>query len=99
MLSEFGRCPKEVFDPVLKTGQLDILQTYSCNDCGECTVVCPHELPVREAFMEARKDFVKANLGEPPLSGHRPVKIHQALGFYSMYTTKVCGGKKNDSSN
>lgn len=99
MLSEFGRCPKEVFDPVLKTGQLDMLQTYSCNDCGECTVVCPHELPVREAFMEARKDFVKANLGEPPLSGHRPVKIHQALGFYSMFTTKVCGGKKNDSSN
>lgn len=98
LLSEYDRCPKEVFEPLLKTGQLDLMQTYSCNDCGECTVVCPHELPVRDVFMEARRDFVKANRGEPPLNGHRPVKIHQALGFYSMFTTKVCGGMKNDSN-
>ena len=72
---------------------LDVLAAYSCNDCDSCTVVCPQKLPVKETFMEARRDFVKDNYGDSPLKGHRAVKVHQTLGFDSLYTIKVDGGK------
>lgn len=94
MLEEYGKCPKEVFGGLPEKGELDMLQAYSCNDCGNCTIACPRDLPVREAFMESRRAFVEANHGEPPLLGHRPVKIHQTLGFYSMFTAKA-GGEKD----
>lgn len=89
MMEETGKCPKEIFESVLAGTAPDMGLCYSCNDCGNCTIVCPHDLPIRETFMDSRKDFVKANGGEPPLKGHRPVKIHQTLGFSSMFTTKV----------
>jgi NADPH-dependent glutamate synthase beta subunit-like oxidoreductase len=97
MLEENGKCPREIFEPLLAGKALDMMLSYSCNDCGNCTIACPHELPVREAFMESRKDFVRANGGELPLKGHRPVKIHQTLGFSSMFTTKVRMSGKHDS--
>lgn len=97
MMEECGKCPKEIFEPVLAGQAIDMNLSYSCNDCGNCTIVCPHELPIRETFMESRKDFVRANGGDAPLAGHRPVKIHQTLGFYSMFTTKVCMSGKSVS--
>lgn len=96
MLEQYGKCPKEICGSLLQGENLDMELAYSCNDCDSCTVVCPRELPVREIFMETRKDFVLANGKEPPLQGHRAVKIHQELGFSSMYTTKICGGGRDE---
>lgn len=92
MMKEYGNCPKDIFEPMTAGGALDVMAVYSCNDCDACTVVCPQKLPVKDTFMEARRDFVKGNYGDSPLKGHRAVKVHQTLGFDSMYTTKVDGG-------
>ena len=96
MMEQYGKCPKEVCESLLQGKNLDMKLAYSCNDCDSCTVVCPQELPVKEIFMESRKDFVYANGKQPPLQGHRAVKIHQELGFSSMYTTKICGGGRDE---
>ncbi|HHV10814.1 MAG TPA: FAD-dependent oxidoreductase [Clostridiales bacterium] len=94
MMNEFGSCPKEILEPLVEEGKLDTLLAYSCNDCDNCTIVCPLQLPMKNTFMDSRKDFVTANDGESPLKGHRAIKIHQTLGFSALFTTKVCGGKK-----
>ena len=99
MMNDFGSCPKDILDPLVGEGKLDTLLAYSCNDCDNCTIVCPLKLPIKDTFMESRKDFVIANKGESPMKGHRAITIHQTLGFSTLYTTKVCGGRNNDSSN
>lgn len=96
MMNEFGSCPGEIFAPLAEEGKLESLAAYSCNDCDDCVRVCPKELPIKDTFMEARRDFAAANHGQSPMKGHRAVKVHQALGFYSMYTTKADGGERND---
>lgn len=92
MMEHYTCCPGEFWEPLTKGKTVDTLTVYSCNDCDSCSGVCPQELPIRETFMEARKDIVKGNYGDSPLKGHRAVKVHQTLGFDSMYTTKVKGG-------
>ncbi len=96
MLQQLNRCPQEICSALLTECALDTGTAYSCNDCNTCSAVCPQKLSVKEIFMEARKDFINANNGEPPLNGHRAVKIHQELGFSSLYITKVRGGRQNE---
>jgi heterodisulfide reductase subunit C len=93
MMNEFGECPKEIMMPLAKDGELNVLLSYSCNACDNCTIVCPHELPMKKIFMGARKDFVEANHGESPIPGHKAIKMHQRLGFSKLFTTKKRGGK------
>ncbi|OUP82929.1 oxidoreductase [Lachnoclostridium sp. An169] len=96
MMNEYGSCPEDIFGQLASEGKMEAVVSYSCNDCDGCTRVCPLELPIKEIFMEARRDFVKANYGQSPMKGHRAVNIHQELGFYSMYTAKACGGENDD---
>ncbi|KXZ40433.1 NADPH-dependent glutamate synthase beta chain [Alkalithermobacter thermoalcaliphilus JW-YL-7 = DSM 7308] len=94
MMNEFGSCPKEILEGLAKEGKMEALLAYSCNGCDNCTIVCPHKLPMKDIFIGSRKDFVKANDGESPMKGHKAIKMHQLLGFSKLFTTKVLGGKK-----
>lgn len=94
MMNDFGICPKDIVEGLVKDGNMEALIAYSCNACDNCTIVCPHELPMKNIFIESRKDFVKANKGESPIKGHRAIKVHQLLGFSKLFTIKVRGGKK-----
>ncbi|WP_208974690.1 FAD-dependent oxidoreductase [Natronincola ferrireducens] len=94
MMNDFGSCPKDIVEGLTKEGRMEALLAYSCNACDNCTIVCPHELPMKDIFIGSRKDFVKANKGESPMKGHRAIKVHQLLGFSKIFTTKVRGGKK-----
>lgn len=96
MLQTFEQCPKEFCIPLTTEGRVNLMQIYSCNDCGECALVCPHDLPIREVLMEARYDITRAHHGESPLAGHRAIRIHQEQGFSSAFTTKVSGGVSDD---
>jgi len=94
MMNEFGCCPKDIMEKFVETGEVDPLIVYSCNSCDNCTIVCPHELPMKEIFIGSRKDFVKANGGESPMPGHKGIKWHQKLGFSWLFSMKGKGGKK-----
>ena len=95
MMDEADKAPKQVADDLLR-GKADEILSYFCNDCDSCKTVCPKELPIREMYMEARKDIVNANYGQSPFKGHRAVRIHQELGFSPLFTTKAVGGNDNE---
>lgn len=95
MMEDVDTCPKEVADGLLSQ-KANVELSYFCNDCDSCKGVCPKELPVREMYMESRKDIVKSCNGKTPLAGHRAVYIHQELGFSPLFTTKAVGGARNE---
>lgn len=95
MMEESDICPKEVADSLL-AGKAMVEMAYYCNDCDSCRGVCPKELPIRQMYMESRKDIVSASYGKSPMDGHRAVYIHQELGFSPLFTTKAVGGGYND---
>jgi len=94
MMNDFGTCPKDIVEGLVEEGKLEAMLAYSCNACDNCTIVCPHELPMKNIFIGSRKDFVKANKGESPIKGHSAIKMHQILGFSKLFSIKIRGGKK-----
>lgn len=91
MMNDFGEAPKELMIPLVETGYMDPSLAYSCNGCDNCTIVCPHQLPMKRIFMDSRKDFVVANGGESPMEGHKVINMHQKLGFSKLFTMKKEG--------
>ncbi len=87
MLNDFCECPKELFEEILQSGEVDPLIPYSCNMCNQCTLECPREFKLSDRFFDIRKEMVKAGTG--PLKGHNPIHIHQKLGFSPVFNVSV----------
>ncbi|UPQ86966.1 FAD-dependent oxidoreductase [Vibrio sinaloensis] len=86
MMNDFGDCPKTLMKEFIDNQDMDPLLSYSCNACDQCTLVCPKDYPMKEVFMGARADFVKANDGNSPIAGHKAINMHQKLGFSKFFT-------------
>ena len=86
MMNDFGDCPKKLFSDFIETQSMDPLLAYSCNACDQCTIVCPKDFPMKDIFLGARVDFVKANGGNSPMPGHKGINMHQKLGFSRFFT-------------
>ena len=93
MMNDFGDCPKTLFSDFVETKSMDPLLAYSCNACDQCTIVCPKEYPMKEIFLGARADFVKANGGHSPIKGHKAINMHQKLGFSRFFTMAKKAGR------
>lgn len=89
MMKDFGPYPGEILRSLAEQGAMEPLLAYSCNHCGNCTLVCPRELNLGQVFMEARKDIVTENHGLSPMPGHRSTDLHQWFGFAKPFTAKV----------
>lgn len=89
MMGDFGPYPGEILRSLTERGSLDPLLAYSCNGCGNCTLVCPKDLPLKEIFLGARPAIADANGGHSPFSGHTTVRFHQHFGFSGPFTTTV----------
>ena len=87
MLGDYCECPKELFENIIKTGEVDPMIPYSCNMCSQCTIVCPEKFEIKDRFMDMRKVMVKANDGKSPIKGHGAIEVHQALGFSKIFNT------------
>jgi len=85
MLNEFCECPKEIFEKVIATGEIDPIIPYSCNMCNQCTLECPKDFKISSSFMDMRLEMIKANKGKSPMKGHKAIEMHQLLGFSKIF--------------
>lgn len=95
MLNDYCECPKDLFENILKTGEVIPEIPYSCNMCNQCTIACPKDIQMAEQFFEIRKAMVMANNGKSPMKGHGAIDMHQMLGFSKLFTT-VRPAKRSD---
>lgn len=87
MLNDYCQCPKDLFESILETGEIEPEIPYSCNMCNQCTLVCPKDFKISERFFAIRKKMVEANNGKSPMKGHSAIEVHQALGFSKLFNT------------
>lgn len=60
-LQRYCEDPQKLFQQFLEEG-LDPIVPYSCMLCGRCTVVCPLQLKLDEAFLTMRQDLIREDL-------------------------------------
>ncbi len=91
MMPKYTDCPKTLFKEYLEKGyeNMDKEIAYSCNECSQCTIKCPKDFPIRENFMEMRKEYVKANNGDSPLEGHKSLDEGQELECSKEYSSTL----------
>lgn len=82
--------PKKLFKQFLDEG-LEPLIPYSCMLCGHCTVVCPLQLKLDQAFLSMRQDLMKGGL---PLKQLKNVALHQTLSTGKFFTAMNRGEEK-----
>jgi NADPH-dependent glutamate synthase beta subunit-like oxidoreductase len=96
MLNDYCHCPKDIFEKVLETGEIDPIIPYSCNMCSQCTLVCPKDFKIKDRFMDMRKEMIKANNGKSPIKGHKAIEMHQMFGFSKLFNTTRPAKAKNE---
>ncbi|MBS4538037.1 FAD-dependent oxidoreductase [Clostridium sp. D2Q-11] len=87
MLNDYCECPKDLFENILETGDVDPMIPYSCNMCSQCTIACPKDFEMSGRFMDMRKVMIKQNNGKSPIKGHSAIEMHQLLGFSKLFNT------------
>ena len=96
MLKEYTECPKKLFEEYLEKGyeNMDKMIAYSCNQCSQCTIVCPKDLKLKDNFIAMKEEFAKKNNGYAPLKELEFVSGQQELESAKKYSTQL---KANDN--
>ncbi len=99
MLQEYGKCPKTLFEEYLEKGltEVDEMIAYSCNQCKQCTLRCPHSYELREIFAGLKDLYADNNDGYVPLESLQPSDEIQALESSEKYCTAVAGASKSET--
>ena len=96
MLDKYTSSPKILFTEYLEKGYeaLDIKIAFSCNDCSQCTLRCPHELNIKDNFIEMKKDYVAKIGGYSDFASHIALDDGQELECSKKYCFNIVS-KKN----
>ncbi|MDT2612099.1 4Fe-4S dicluster domain-containing protein [Enterococcus dongliensis] len=89
-LQRYCQDPQKLFQQFLEE-DLEPIVPYSCMLCGRCSVVCPLQLKLDEAFLAMRRDLIKEGL---PLKELKSVVLHQKLSTSKLFTAVNRGEKK-----
>ncbi|MEG1480799.1 FAD-dependent oxidoreductase [Clostridium sp.] len=91
MLREYTECPKKLFKEYLEKGyeNMDKMIAYSCNQCSQCTIVCPKNFNIKDNFIEMKEEFAKENNGYAPLKELEYVAPQQEKESAKEYSTTV----------
>ncbi len=91
MLNDFTSCPKELFRDYLEKGSdaIDPMVAYSCNECSQCTLKCPHSNDLRTVFRAMKADNAAQNGGIVPLEALKPSEAGQVKECAEEYCTSV----------
>ena len=93
MLREYTECPKNLFKEYLEKGyeNMDKMIAYSCNQCSQCTIVCPKNFNIKDNFIEIKEEFAKENNGYAPLKELEYVAPQQEKEAGEKYSTQLKG--------
>ncbi len=93
MLKDFTECPKTLFREYLEKGidAVDSKVAYSCNECSQCTLQCPHSLDLRSNFQAIKSEFAQRNGGTVPVENLLPSEANQVKECDDEYCTAVPG--------
>lgn len=96
MLNDFTSCPKELFRDYLEKGPeaIDPMIAYSCNECSQCTLKCPHDNDLRTIFQAMKADNAAENGGLVPLDALKPSEAGQVKECAEEYCTTVSAAPK-----
>lgn len=91
MLSKYTSCPKTLFTEYLEKGY-EVLEpkiAFSCNDCNQCTLRCPHDLNIQDNFIDMRRDYVDKRGGFSDFEGHIALDDGQELECSPKYCFNI----------
>lgn len=91
MLNDFTECPKTLFKEYLDKGyeNMDKMIAYSCNECNQCTMVCPKNLDLKVNFRAIKEDYASGNDGLVVIDQLKPSDATQIKECDEEYCTKV----------
>lgn len=89
MLNDYCKSPKELFKQIYNEGRVNPEIPYSCSMCSKCTMVCPKDLKLKDAFINMRNGIVEKNKGKSPMKGHSVIEIHQTFSFSKLFNTSI----------
>ena len=98
MLNEYTDCPKNLFKEYLEKGidNMDKMIAYSCNECNQCTIVCPKQFDIKANFRFIKEDLAKKNKGLVPLEQLQPSDATQDKECDEEYCTAVTAKTKEE---
>ncbi|WP_297520676.1 FAD-dependent oxidoreductase [uncultured Clostridium sp.] len=98
MLNEYTDCPKTLFKEYLDKGieNMDEMIAYSCNECNQCTIVCPKKFDIKANFRFIKEDLAKKNKGLVPIKELQPSDAIQEKDCDDEYCTTVDAKSKEE---
>lgn len=91
MLNQYTSHPKALFKEYFKEGVMDMnkLIAYSCNECSQCTNLCPKDYDLKKVFMGLKRAYANENNGLAVLKEHEPNEKMQQKECSSQYCSTV----------
>ncbi|MGL5085753.1 MAG: FAD-dependent oxidoreductase [Clostridium sp.] len=91
MLNDYTDCPKTLFKKYLEKGYENVekMAAFSCNECNQCTLVCPKELELAPNFIAIKEQYNEDNNGVNVIDGLKPFDESQAKECSEEFSTTV----------
>jgi len=96
MLSKYTSCPKTLFKEYLDKGyaNLEPKIAFSCHDCTQCTLRCPHDFDIHNNFIAIRTAYIEKRDGYSDYPGHIALDDGQELECSKKYCTSIITKKR-----
>ena len=96
MLNDYTDCPKTLFKEYLDKGykEMDKMIAFSCNECNQCTLVCPKSLELAPNFIAIKEQYIENNNGENVIDSLKPFDKSQEMECSKEYSTTILANNK-----
>lgn len=91
MLNDHTDCPKALFRDYLEKGYetMDKRIAFDCNDCNQCTLVCPKSLKLSPNLVAIKEQYIKDNNGVNVMNELKPFDKSQEMECSKEYSTTI----------
>lgn len=99
MLNDYTDCPKTLFKRYLEEGydKVDKMIAFSCNQCNQCTLVCPKDFRLGDHFRAIKEQLNTDNNEVNVVEELRDCNRTQEIECSDEYSTTVLAPKGKDT--